>query len=788
MTYQTKCGAYVNPADYGTSVTMAQGLSDFDGYTSRTITAHRTYYGTSTFPSAITSDLQADQAAGRRALLSFKPAYNPTSSSDLTSLENFLDSCVNAGLDAVVALWHEPYSQGLTAAQYKSMISYYGPAVRQRYPLCYCQASYPIASGKIAAGDFYPGDSAVDQVAIDVYCDSYLLMNSILTTCAAVADGASPPKPFGIWEYNSNNVNQTQTEVTSFLTGDVTNSIKAVLAARTAAGKDNADISWFQNTAQSNATAIMSSSDYRVPAYQQVFDTAAASSSGSSGPGLVQKLGSASGVASTLSITVGADTTAGNMVSIAGRGASGDVITAVTDTRGNTWSVDAATSSGKAEASLASAIVAAGKRILSGDTITVTFSGANDNQACAAEYRGVAVAGGAAVVDQSATAHSATASVTVATTSNSAASGLVISAAGGSVNNGTLTVTTADPDSGGSWSDLACTGADAAWQAGKSSASLYSAAWSAASATNTSAVLVTYKATTAAAALSGTGSLSATASVGGGIAEDASTPAPSHSANGTSVSATSASFSPPAASLVVVTATWLWAAAPSVTTLSLADSNGNTYTAGPAQYSQNAYSATAIFTRYYASAPGAITVTCTRSGDTSSADCQLAPRVLTGAAASQAGAATTAAAGSGTSMEVSLTTTTAGSWVYVCGGYGAQPTLTAAPTTTTIQAWPDSNADTGAIGRSAAATTTPGAASYGWSASASVYTHYWAIAAAEILPAPGGVTASAGLSGTGTLTATASGAPSPVTGSDSAHAAESPQLAVIGVDDAAGYP
>ena len=147
------------------------------------------------------------------------------------------------------------------------------------------------------------------------------------------------------------------------------------------------------------------------------------------------------------------------------------------------------------------------------------------------------------------------------------------------------------------------------------------------------------------------------------IAIDASTPAAVNLAASVSLTATTASFSPPAGSLVLVmVAIGLQGSA--AETVTVADSGSVSYTAGPLEY---AFSANGVFffQQYYASAPGSITVTATRSS-ASAGNFALVTEVLTGAAASQTGAAAPAgvSGASTTPMTSAITPTVTGSLVF----------------------------------------------------------------------------------------------------------------------------
>lgn len=198
--------------------------------------------------------------------------------------------------------------------------------------------------------------------------------------------------------------------------------------------------------------------------------------------------------------------------------------------------------------------------------------------------------------------------------------------------------------------------------------------------------------------------------------------------------------------MVVVDVAYLFGPNTTGVTLTCKDSHGNTYTAGPQKESPSGVGCAAVFTFVYVSAPGATTLTITCSNTTSAADCLITPTILTGQAASQTGAASVAAnGGASASIQKPVTTTVTGSLVFLAAVTGSNVTLTAIPSTTSISTWNDSSiGDTGGTGVSANATGTPGATTFGWSASSSVE---FGFAALEILPATGSTVAAADVGG-----------------------------------------
>jgi hypothetical protein len=222
---------------------------------------------------------------------------------------------------------------------------------------------------------------------------------------------------------------------------------------------------------------------------------------------------------------------------------------------------------------------------------------------------------------------------------------------------------------------------------------------------------------------------SPTGTCSAGIAVDPSSPAAVHGSYGAG-SVSTAGFSPPAGSLLEVMVDALH----SGVTVTLSDSKGGTYTAGPHIQGTTQAGSIYFFQRYLSSAPGPMTVTASQSGS-KLATISLAVQVLDNAAQAQAGAAAATATGSGTSQSGSLTTTQPGSWAYAVVGDGdATETVTPLSTTSNVDVWNDSSqsGNLAAIGRSASATGTPAATNLGWTGN---HSDNFVWAAQEVLPA-----------------------------------------------------
>jgi hypothetical protein len=202
----------------------------------------------------------------------------------------------------------------------------------------------------------------------------------------------------------------------------------------------------------------------------------------------------------------------------------------------------------------------------------------------------------------------------------------------------------------------------------------------------------------------------------GSITLDPSSPAVVHSGYGTG-SLSTASFSPPAGSLLEVIVNALQAA-PGGDTVTITDSGGDTFTAGPHIAATKAPSSSWFFQHYETSAPGSLTITAHQTGP-NLGTLQLAVTVLTGAAASQAGSASGTYDGPAatTSQTHALTSTQPGSWLYVAVGNGDQfAALTPVGSEANVDVWNDAHSgNDGAIGR--LATSGTGSQILGWTAS-----------------------------------------------------------------------
>lgn len=165
---------------------------------------------------------------------------------------------------------------------------------------------------------------------------------------------------------------------------------------------------------------------------------------------------SASSAAIVLAVTA-ASVTPGNALLLWCRCAgTGGVISGVSDSKGNTWRTDLQHMGDvNGKIGFASCIVAPGRALVSGDTITVTLTAAQAYRAAGcAEFSGLAVSAGQAVPDLSAFVSGTGSSVSLSAGPSARASELVISAGGSTGTSAVSLARAADPGSGGTWTAL----------------------------------------------------------------------------------------------------------------------------------------------------------------------------------------------------------------------------------------------------------------------------------------------------------------------------------------------
>lgn len=232
----------------------------------------------------------------------------------------------------------------------------------------------------------------------------------------------------------------------------------------------------------------------------------------------VQNVGSLavqSGSSTTIVIPVTVTTTVGNTVIAWCRRASNASLSSVSDSKGNTWNIDATHLSDTNPAAVVSSVLKTA--LVNGDTITFTMSTSTTfRSAGAIEVSGLESSGGKTVVDLNEWSHGTGTSISPSAGPSTVAGEFILTYAGS--NHGqTLTLTTSDPDSGGTWTNPGIPSASyvAAGYQIPSGTSSFGSTWTVTSGNTVSAGIISYKPAitshSGTATLSGSGTLSGSA-------------------------------------------------------------------------------------------------------------------------------------------------------------------------------------------------------------------------------------------------------------------------------------
>jgi hypothetical protein len=155
------------------------------------------YYGRGISDFSMSTELTEMLVANCKVCMTLKPSFTSLNTTDLNNMEALLQQLQNMGANVAVTLYHEPFNNGLTASQYIAGVKYYGPTVRKYFPLAFIPGMGSVVNNNELS--YYPGNAWIDIVGCDFYCTTYQ-NGHLLDPVAALADGASPPKPLTIWE------------------------------------------------------------------------------------------------------------------------------------------------------------------------------------------------------------------------------------------------------------------------------------------------------------------------------------------------------------------------------------------------------------------------------------------------------------------------------------------------------------------------------------------------------------------------------------------------------------
>lgn len=257
-----RVGATFDLFPFCSGTTYPQAVDLWNKTTNTSMRCWKVYYernadGTGVFPTTIDDRIHTIIVREIQALISFKPSFDPQQQEqDLDNLGNALQMFQAAGLIAEVCLYQEVGPNDMTASQYHQVVKYYGPTVRQFYPLVFdASGSQGPKPGDQPPSEWQlydPGRSLLDGYAVDYYCGAFH-QGIRLDQMAQLAGDL----PLGIWEIGNtasdaffptpDQLEDYMTYITNFLT------------SRAAAGLPVGSVAWYNgpaSAAQSGANEI----------------------------------------------------------------------------------------------------------------------------------------------------------------------------------------------------------------------------------------------------------------------------------------------------------------------------------------------------------------------------------------------------------------------------------------------------------------------------------------------------------------------------------------------------
>ena len=230
-----RVGATLNLKAFKPGTTFQQAVEIWNRTTGTEMRCWKIYYELGQFGTTNEKAVQTMIAMGIQALISVKPAITP-SKTDRAAMVTLLKGFHGRGLQAQVCLWQEVGPKVMTASQYHTYVSYYGPSIRQFYPLVF---DAPGSQGPDEWRAYDPGRSNLDGYAVDYYCDTFTRQPFRLDTLTDLAG----PLPIGIWEIGNGaagNFNPTKDQIDTYMTY-----LQNFLTHRQASGLRVGSVAWF---------------------------------------------------------------------------------------------------------------------------------------------------------------------------------------------------------------------------------------------------------------------------------------------------------------------------------------------------------------------------------------------------------------------------------------------------------------------------------------------------------------------------------------------------------------
>jgi hypothetical protein len=205
----------------------------------------KVYFTPNEIPTLV-PQLQAFIDLGIQAMISVKPAIGTTeggTAAAKTALANAIKAFHTAGLDAEVTLWNEVGPRNMSASKYHQYVQYYGPVIREYYPLIFDVESY---LGPAEWANYNPTHAYVDGYAIDFYCSDYVKNDIRLGPLLTLAGDL----PVGVWEIGNTShpgFTPTPKQLNSYMSH-----IQSTLTGRLAKGLPVGSNAWYNGPADAS--------------------------------------------------------------------------------------------------------------------------------------------------------------------------------------------------------------------------------------------------------------------------------------------------------------------------------------------------------------------------------------------------------------------------------------------------------------------------------------------------------------------------------------------------------
>jgi hypothetical protein len=238
---QARVGGTLNLRAFPSGWTFPQAVQMWNWKTGTQMRCWKIYYEVGQFGTTNEQAVQTMIQMGIQALISVRPSIKP-SRTDRDAMMALLNGFKQRGLQAEVCLWQEVGPKDMTAAQYHCYVNYYGPYIRQVYPLVF---DGPGWLGPTEWQDYAPNRSDFDGYAVDYYCSTFWDYTTF--KLEGLIDLAGP-LPIGIWEIG-NTASPRFFPTTGQIDGYMSY-LQSFLTQRLASGLPVGSVAWYNGPHQ----------------------------------------------------------------------------------------------------------------------------------------------------------------------------------------------------------------------------------------------------------------------------------------------------------------------------------------------------------------------------------------------------------------------------------------------------------------------------------------------------------------------------------------------------------